>query len=49
MFITFTVKQVNCSHYLDQPDMFQTIQVLSKVPHTSFKLLQSVAFTWKNL
>jgi len=42
---TFTVKQVNCSHYSDQPDIFQTIQVLSQVPHTSHGLLQNVAFT----
>jgi len=49
LFITFTVKQLNSSHYSDQPDMFPTIHVLSQVPHTSYKLLQNVAFTYKNL
>ena len=43
VFFTFIVKQVNCSHYSDQLDMFQTIQVHSQVPPTSHKLLQNLA------
>lgn len=41
---TFIVKEVNCSHFSDQPDMFQSIQVHCQAPRTSHKMLQNLVF-----